>query len=155
MSKGDSAFKQLFTEMFNQGCNFNSLKETLKKPLKCYVKESFPYFLVSDGYFWVNCHFTPEAEKDFRSKFSSAHIVDLADKVIVLNKWHLEMKKVNSSEVFNSYHNLEVRLVVGQFKLQMQEKITLNRYPTNLFRDDEMKSVIQNFHHAALTVSTP
>ena len=119
MSKSDSAFKQLYSEMFAQGGNFSNVKDSLKKPIKCYVKESFPYFLVSDGYFFVPCYFTPEAEKDFRSKFSQANIVDLAEKVIVLSKWSLEMKKVNSAEVFTSYHNLEARLIVHQFKLQL------------------------------------
>ncbi len=116
MSK-ESAFKQLYAEMFNQGGNFSSVKDSLKKPIKCYVKESFPHFLISDGFFFVNCYFTPEAEKEFRSKFSNQNITDLAQKVIILNKWHLEIKKVNSAEVFTSYHNLEVRMVVQSFKV--------------------------------------
>ena len=112
----ESAFKQLFTEMFNQGGDFSKVGANLKKPIKCYVKESFPHFLVTDGYFFVPVYFTKEAVTEFKQKFSNVHIVDLQDKVIVLNNWTLEMKKVNSAEVFTSYSNLEVRLVVHSFK---------------------------------------
>ena len=154
MSKSDSAFKLLYTEMFNQGGNFHAVKEALKKPIKCYVKESFPHFLISDGYFYVNCYFTNDAEKEFRNKFSNQNMVDLHDKVIVLNKWHLEMRKVNSAEVFTSYLNLEVRMVVSSFKVMLQEKINKVRYPINLFRDDEMKTIIQHYHQSSLAVRT-
>jgi len=70
MSKGQaqqqqSAFKQLFTEFFNQGGDFNRVSKDLKKPLKTYVKESYPHFLVTDGYFFVQPHFTKEAVAEF------------------------------------------------------------------------------------------
>jgi len=119
MSKGSanqSAFKQLYTEFFNQGGDFGKVGANLKKPIKCYVKESFPHFLITDGYFFVPAYFTKEAVTEFHSKFANVHIVDLAEKVIVLNSWSLEMRKVNSAEVFTSYANLEVRLIVHSFK---------------------------------------
>ena len=111
-----SAFKQLYTEMFNQGGDFGKVSKDLKKPIKCYVKESFPHFLVSDGYFFVPVYFTKDAVSEYKQKFANVHITDLAEKVIVLNTWSLEMKKVNSAEVFTSYANLEVRLIVTSFK---------------------------------------
>jgi hypothetical protein len=145
MSKGSanlSAFKQLYTEVFNQGGDFSKVSANLKKPIKCYVKESFPHFLITDGYFFVPAYFTKEAVAEFHSKFSNVHIVDLAEKVIVLNSWTLEIKKVNSAEVFTSYANLEVRLVVQSFKPNLQEKLNPTRYPINLYRDDEVKTII-------------
>lgn len=145
-----SAFKQLFSDLFNQGGDFGKVSKDLKKPIKCYVKESFPHFLVSDGYFFVPVYFTKEAVSEFKSKFSNVHIVDLEGKVIVLNSWTLEMKRVNSAEIFTSYANLEARLVVTSFKPNLQEKIQPSRYPTNLFRDDEMKTTIQHFRHQAI-----
>lgn len=157
MSKGQasqSAFKQLYTEVFNQGGDFNKVSKDLKKPIKCYVKESFPHFLVSDGYFFVPVYFTKEAVSEFKSKFSNVHITDLAEKVIVLNNWSLEMRKVNSVDVFTSYANLEVRLIVTSFKPNLQEKLNPNRYPTNLYRDDEVKTTIQHFRHQAIQVIT-
>jgi len=63
------------------------------------------------------------------------------------------MKKVNSAEVFTSYANLEVRLIVHSFKPQLQEKLNPTRYPINLYRDDEIKTTIQHFRHQNLQKS--
>ena len=153
MSKqNQSAFKQLYTEMINQNGDFNKVNKDLKKPIKCFVKESYPYFLVTDGYFFVPAYFTNEAVKDFHSKFGNVNIVDLHDKVIVLNSWHLEMRKVNSAEVFTSYNNIEIRLIVTNFKVNLQEKLQPTRFPFNLFRDDEFKTIIQHYRHHAIQV---
>jgi hypothetical protein len=72
--------------------------------------------------------------------------------VVVLNQWSLELRRVNSAEVFTSYGNIEVRLVVHSFKPNLNERLNPNRYPINLFRDDELKTQIQQFRHAALQV---
>ena len=148
----NSAFKQLYSETFNQGGDFSKVGKDLKKPIKCFVKESFPYFLLSDGYFFVPAYFTKEAIAEFRKSFSNVNITDLQGKVVVLNNWHLELKKVNSAEVFTSYANLEARLIVTSFKPNLQEKLQPNRYPTNLYRDDEIKTTIQFFRHQAVQV---
>ena len=138
--------------MFNKGGDFNKVDKSLQKPIKCYVKESYPYFLITDAYFFVPAYFTKDAIAEFKQKFSNVGILDLAEKVIVLNNWSLEMKKVNSAEVFTSYANLEVRLIVHSFKPLLQEKLAPTRYPINLFRDDEIKTTIQHFRHQNLQV---
>ncbi len=111
-----SAFKTLFTELFNQGGDFSKVTKDFKKAIKCQVKESFPHFLVTDGYFYVPAYFTKEAVADFRKQHGNVKITELDGKVIILNNWSLEMKKVNSAEVFTSYANLEARLIVQSFK---------------------------------------
>jgi hypothetical protein len=142
MSKGDSAFKSLFTEMIKQNGNYSAIKADLKKPIKCIVKEAFPYFLVTDGYFYVPAYFTKGAVDQLRKSTPNINIVDLEGKVIVINKWQLEIKRVNSAEVFTSYANLEIRLIVNEFSVKAGEKVATARYPINLFRDDEMKTTI-------------
>jgi hypothetical protein len=148
-----SAFKQLFTEMLNQGGDFSKVSKDLKKPLKTYVKESYPFFLITDGYFFVQAYFTKEAVAEFKQKFANVNITELHDRVIVLNTWSLEMRRVNSAETFTSYGNLEVRLIVHSFKPNLNERLNPTRYPINLFRDDEVKTQIQQFRHAAIQVS--
>lgn len=145
-----SAFKQLFTEVLAQGGDFSKVSKDLKRPLKTYVKESYPHFLVTDGYFFVQAHFTKEAVAEFKSKFSNVNITELHDRVIVLNSWSLELHRVNSAEVFTSYGNIEIRLVVHSFKPNLNERLNPTRYPINLFRDDELKTQIQHFRHTAL-----
>ena len=140
-----SAFKQLYSEMVKSGGDFNKLSESIpRKQIKCFVKESFPYFLVTDNYFYVASYFTKKAVDDFKAKFQSINITDLKGKVIIITDWTLEVNRVNSSEIFTSYAGIEVRLIVKNFKLSNtdKDKVTLTRYPINLFRDDEMKQLI-------------
>jgi len=113
-----SAFKQLYSDMFRHGGEGSIPKKTIK----CYVKESFPHFLVTDGFFYVACYFTKKAIDEFHSKFSNLNITDLRSRVIIISDWTLEMNKVNSANVFTSYGGLEVKLIVKSFKPVTQEK---------------------------------
>lgn len=142
-----SAFKSLYSDMIRSGGSANAPKKTIK----CYVKESFPHFLVTDGFFYVACYFTKKAVDEFHSKFSNMNITDLRSRVIVISDWSLEMAKVNSANVFTSYGGAEVRLIVRSFKPVATDKDTptLTRHPVNLFRDVEIKNLINNAHHAA------
>ena len=145
-----SAFKQLYSDMFKNAENPNIPKKTIK----CYVKESFPHFLVTDGFFYVACYFTKKAIDEFHSKFSNMNITDLRSRVIIISEWTLEMNRVNSANVFTSYGGLEVRLIVKSFKpVQDKDQPTLTRHPVNLFRDDEIKTLIQNYIHGCVTSS--
>jgi len=61
-----SAFKTLFTDLVNHGGDFNRLsKDLTKQMLKVFVKETAPYFLISDGYFFVPAYFTRAALDEF------------------------------------------------------------------------------------------
>jgi hypothetical protein len=146
-----SAFKQLYSEMIRNGGD----GAIPKKTIKCYVKESFPHFLVTDGYFYVACYFTKKAVDEFHAKYSNMNITDLRSRVITISDWTLEMNKVNSANVFTSYGGVEVRLIVRSFRPVLQEKDqpTLTRHPVNLYRDDEMKTLIQNYTHSCIASS--
>jgi len=81
------------------------------------------------------------------------NITDLKSRVIMITDWTLEMNRVNSADVFTSYGGLEVKLIVRSFKPNVQEKdkVVLSRHPVNLYRDDEMKTLIQNYTHQCLS----
>jgi hypothetical protein len=143
-----SAFKTLFTDMVNNGGDYSKLsKDMTKQMLKVFVKETSPYFLISDSYFYVPAYFTKAALDEFEKKYPSIKVGDLNEKVILISNWSLEIKKVDSSAVFTSYNGLEVRLIVHSFKAQMGESVHPNRWPSNLYRDDEFKQCIQAFRH--------
>lgn len=145
-----SAFKQLFTQMINAGGDEAKLPADLrKKDLQVFVKESKPYFLVSDSYFYVPAYFTPGALAEFKQKFSQISLEELETKVIVITKWSLELRKADNS-VFTSYAGLECRLIVHSFKPLLKEKLHPTRFPTNLYRDDEFKTTIQHFRHSQI-----
>ena len=149
-----SAFKQLFTDIINAGGDASKISKDMRKQmLKVYVKETHPHFLVSDSFFYVPAYFTAAAKAEFKSKFSSVNAADLAGKVILITNWDLEMKKVNSAECFTSYAGVEVRLIVHSFKPQLQDNLHPNRYPTNLYRDDEFKTVVQAFRHRCVSAA--
>ena len=144
-----SAFKTLYTQMIEAGGNYDALPSNLrKKDLQVFVKESRPYFLVSDSFFYVPAYFTQAALTEYNSKFPQVAVTDLEAKVIIITNWSLELRKVNSTDVFTSYAGLECRLIVHSFKPQLKvENLHPTRYPTNLYRDDEFKTTVQAFRH--------
>ena len=157
MSEG-SAFKQLYSQMINTGGNLASVQNNFKdkdgkvKKIKCFVKEAFQHFLVTDNHFYVPCYFSKRAVDGFKSAHSGVNIIDLKSKVIEISDWSLEMVAVDSSSVFTSYAGIEIRLIVNNFRLvQGNQKVLLSRYPVNLYRDDEMKTLFQAYHHRTLT----
>jgi hypothetical protein len=146
-----SAFKTLFTEMVNANGDASKInKDLTKQNLRLFVKETHPYFLVSDSFFFVPAYFTKAAMDKFEKKFNNISVVGLKEKVILITNWSLELKKVNSNAVFTSYAGLEVRLIVNAFEPVLGESITPTRTPTNLYRDDEFKTTIQAMRHRAV-----
>jgi hypothetical protein len=117
-----SAFKKLFSDMIHAGGNVNKVpKELLNQKIKVYVKEALPHFLVSDSHFFVPVYFTPEAVAQYRSKYPNLVVEALKGEVLLISKWSLEMRKVDSENVWTSYANLEVRLIVYEFKPMLNE----------------------------------
>ena len=161
MTDSGSAFKKLYSAMINNSGDFSKVQSEFKdasgkvKKIKCFVKESFPYFLVTDNHFYVPCYFTKKSYDDFRSKHAGINVTDLKSKVVEIGDWSLEFHKVDSSTVFTSYAGVEIRLIVKGFKLVQgtKDKVLLSRYPVNLYRDDEMKTLFQSYHHRCLAGS--
>lgn len=142
-----SAFKQLYSEMIKSGGDAGATVKSIggKKSIMCYVKESFPYFLVADEFFYVPVYFTSKAVSDFKGKNSSVNVTDLKGSVIVLSDWTLEMARSTS---FTSYGGIEIRLVARAFKLGDSPKSGSNaRNAHNLYRDAEIKTLFQNHTH--------
>lgn len=137
--------------MIKNGLNVNNISDSSdkKRQIRCFVKESFPYFIVTDNFFYVPAYFTKKAVDEFKSKFSNINITDLKGYIIVVNDWTLEVSKVNSSEVFTSYGNLEIKLVVKSFKVDLSKK-QVAPVTSNLYRNDEIKTLIQGYTHQCL-----
>jgi len=54
----------------------------------------------------------------------------------------------NSAEEFTSYAGIEMRMIVQDFKVKINDESKLSKYPANLYRDDEAKMIIQSFVRA-------
>jgi hypothetical protein len=60
--KSYSAFKTLIIDLLSNEGDFSKLGEGIKKScIKCFVKETYPKFLISDGSFFIAAYFTKEA----------------------------------------------------------------------------------------------
>jgi hypothetical protein len=149
-----SAFKQLYTEVLKNGGDVSKLPSKIaNKNIKCFVKESGRYFLVTDAWFYLPCYFTQKAVSDFKGKNSNVLISDLEKNVILITDWTLEMAKVKSEDVFTSYGGIEIKLIVKSFQPVLKEKVELKRYPVNLYRDDEIKNLINSYTHDCMTAA--
>ena len=65
--------------------------------------------------------------------------------MIVVTKWHVELSLTNSAEEFTSYAGIEMKMIVQDFKVKVNDESKLSKYPANLYRDDEVKMTLQNF----------
>jgi hypothetical protein len=63
--------------------------------------------------------------------------------MVQINKWSIEL--VGSSDCFTSYAGIEMKMIIHQMDLKKDFRVELKKYPTNLYRDDKMKTQIQNF----------
>jgi hypothetical protein len=140
----NSAFKLLWSEVFKKNGDLDAVDQKyFKQQIKCFVKESYPYFLLADDYFYVPAYFPKKTVEEFKRKFPKVDIIDLKSEVIIIKDWSLELVKVDSTQVFTSYAGVELRLVVKSFSLQVgKEKPSLSRYPLNIYRDGEIKTLI-------------
>lgn len=122
--------------MIDKKGDFSKINEKFKtNSIKCFVKEANPRFLISDGSFFMSAYFTKEALENYEKQKFPIKISDLADKVIVISKWHLEFSFVDNVEVFTSYCGIEMKLIIKDFKVKVEDKVHLNKYPSNLYRD--------------------
>jgi len=86
-------------------------------PIKCFVKESKPNFLITDGIFFINGTFTKTALESYKNSKSKYAVENLKGFLININKWRVELALVDSTKSFTSYANLELRLIIDDFNL--------------------------------------
>jgi hypothetical protein len=66
-----SAFKTLLVKFLEAGGDITKVPNKYRSAIKCFVKESQPNFLITDGIFFIAGHFTKEALDKFKT--NSAH----------------------------------------------------------------------------------
>jgi hypothetical protein len=75
----------------------------LKKPIKVAVHDMIPYLWLSDGTWFLDSQFTKEAINEFRKNHTTHKFSGLKDKVLLISKWHLIIKQVDSKSYYTSY----------------------------------------------------
>ena len=143
-------FKPLFSQMIEKGGNWASLAATNKRAFKTVVREVWPALLLTDGEVFVPASFTQEALDEFRKKYGKVHVTDLKDKHIVVNKWALQMCRVDSEKVWHSYGGVEVSLVIQSFAPKANEKKASISFVPNIFREQDIKDTINRHWHSRI-----
>ena len=94
----------------------------------------------------MTAYLTHPAIAEFKVKFPELNLVDdLLHKVILIKRWSLELRRVNSNHIVNSYAGIECRLIVHSFEPKLDIELDLKQYPTgsiNLHNDNEIKDAI-------------
>ena len=158
--KGLSAFQILLANILEANGDMEKIPKKFRGALRCSVKETSPNFLLTDGSFFLSAYFTQDSYKQFRKENSSLRVTDLKDIMVQINKWSIELvmnqnagnstglkqlDRSNGPQVFTSYAGLEMKMIIHQMDIKRDFKVELKKYPTNLFRDDKMKSHIAYF----------
>jgi len=119
------------------------MPKKFRSALRCSVKETCPNFLLTDGSYFISAYFTPESYSQFRKENGSLRVTDLKDIMVQINKWTVELSA--SSNTFTSYAGVEMKMIIHQMDLKKDFRVELKKFPTSLYRDDKMKTQIQNF----------
>lgn len=92
------------------------MSSAIKKPFRVYVYDNIPFVWLSDGYHFIEAHFTKEAINDFRKNHTTIKFSSLKDKMLLITKWKVIMKYEDSRKCYTSYQNISIQLVVEQFR---------------------------------------
>ena len=55
------------------------------------------------------------------------------------------MALTNSAEEFTSYGGIEMRIIIHDFKVKLEDQVKMSKYPANLYRDDDVKTHMLSF----------
>lgn len=141
--------KKLFLEFLNQGCNFDKVPASLKKPMLVKVFRTEPYFYVSDKENYLTGYFPKKAMKKLQKEHKLT-VDDLKAKTLKVEKFRLELVTLGADEYsLVSYLGREVRLVIEEFSLSrpLKRGTDVNKFVVNLCRDDQVKLAIAKYEH--------
>lgn len=119
------------------------MPKKFKGPLRCSVRETSPNFLITDGSYFLSAYFTPESYAQFRRKNGSLRVTDLQDIMVQINKWSIELD--GASNAFTSYAGVEMKMIIHQMDIKKEFRVELKKFPSNLYRDDKMKTAINRY----------
>ena len=130
----------------NVGGDPLKLDKKYKKPIRCAVREVTPQLLFTDGQYNIAGYITRDAFDQYNSQPGNIKVTDLRDYMITIDSWTIDLVRVTPEESFTQYANIEMRLIINKFSKFSETRIELtNRYPQNLYRDDQVAFCINKF----------
>jgi len=117
------------------------------------IQETFPLLILNDHHYFIGAALTTELwsrikasgvlEKNF-SKFC-----DLRQVRIKVARFKLQLRQVNSKEVFTSFGSLELRLVIEDCEILFNDGPYDRKYTNSVFKDEEIRSILLTIFHSA------
>lgn len=108
-STGHIRLEALVAKYLTSKCEFDTFPQQLRQTqFKVSVFEFLPEVWVSDDQYYMEAVFTREAYNDFKKLHAGQKLLKLKDKMILVKRWGLVAKEVDSEEVYTSYMNVKV-----------------------------------------------
>jgi len=93
---------------------------------------------ITDGQYNIAAYLTKDALSQYMTnKANTVKVCELADYMITIENWTLELCHDAKSESFMNYLGLEMRLIIHKFSQKSQTRVELpNKFSPSLYRDD-------------------
>ena len=108
----------LVCRYLESGCNFDSFPfEVKNQSLKLLIFELMPEFWVADAASFIPATLTRKAYGELKRHNANMQLNKLRNQFIIVSKWSLIAQTAPSDTVMASHKNVQVVLVIDDFKL--------------------------------------
>lgn len=136
--RSNADFKKAAISLLEHDNDWSKVPASIKGPISAQCMVDNPHFLVNDETHFIGAYLTKPAFDAYRKAFK-VKITDSKSEYFIIEHWHLELVKVDSDEIYTSYADREVRLVIEKLKHDPSSNLTANTFVENLHRDNDFK----------------
>ena len=131
-------FKELVLDFLKNDGVWDNVKKANKAPFLASVFVDNPQFILSDQNQFIGAYLTKQAFYGYRKK-NNQSITKSKGVTYQVTDWQLEFVKVDSEEVYTSYSDREVRLIIHEMKVNLGAQLGPDQFVDNIHRDNDVK----------------
>ena len=142
-------FKEVVLEFLRHEGEWKKVNKSFKIP---FIASSFldnPQFILSDGQVFIGTYLTKGAFDRYR-KGNNQSISKSKGVTYLVTGWELEFVRVDSEEVYTSYSDREVRLIIHDLKVSPGAQFEPDQFVDNLHRDNDVKLQIARLNQSEI-----
>lgn len=136
--RSNADFKKIAISLLENDNEWDKVPASLKGPFSAQAFIDNPQFILNDETHFVGAYLTKSAFDAYRKAYK-VKLSESRHEYFIVENWYLELVKVDSEEVFTSYADREVRLVIEKLKHDPKSNLTANTFVENLHRDNDLK----------------
>jgi len=136
--RSNADFKRVAISLLEHDNDWDKVPNSLKGPISVQAYVDNPQFVVNDETHFIGAYLTKKCFDSYRREFK-VKLTESRHEYFIAENWKLELVKVDSEEVFTSYADREVRLVIEKLKHDPSSNLTANTFVENLHRDNDLK----------------